>query len=435
VLLTPAWVALLAPGFAAEPATAALAEQLARWLFPYLILISLVALYGGYLNARRHFLAPALSPVLLNLAIVGTAIGLASRVGIIAVVVGVLFGGVLQVALQVVALRRAGVAVAPAWQPSHPALGRIWGLLAPATLGTAMYQINVLLSTSVASLLPVGCVSALWYAGRLLEFPIGLVAVAIGTAALPSFAAQAARQALPEMRHSLSFALALTNYVAIPAAVALILLAHPITAVLFQRGAFDAADVARTAGALQAYAVGVWALAMVRVVAPAFYALHDPRTPLWAAAAAFVVNVFASLALVGPLPNDGGSALGAAIGGAADALRVASLGHVGLALAASIAVTVNACLLAVPIARRLGGLEVATLVGSLLRATAASLAMAGALGALVPLVDWTAPGATRAIWLAMVIAAGGLAFALAALLLGGRQIAALRRGLTGRPES
>ncbi len=256
VLLTPAWLVLLAPGFAAEPATRRLAERLARWMFPYALLISLVALYGGYLNAKRHFLAPALSPVLLNLAIIAAAFALTPSLGIASLVAGVLLGGTVQLGLQLLALRREGTAVTPIWEPSHPALGEIWRLLAPATLGTAMYQVNVLLSTSIATLLVPGSVSALWYAGRLLEFPIGLVAVALGTAALPSFADQAARQAQGEMRHSLSFAIALTNYVAIPASVALVILARPITAVLFQRGAFTAADVDLTALRSQAYAVG-----------------------------------------------------------------------------------------------------------------------------------------------------------------------------------
>jgi putative peptidoglycan lipid II flippase len=401
-------------------------------MFPYLLLIALVALYGGYLNARRHFLAPALSPVLLNLAIIAAAVALTPRLGIASLVVGVLLGGALQLALQLAALRRDGTAVMPVWQPSHPALPAIWRLLAPATLGTAMYQINVLLSTTVATLLPAGCVSALWYAGRLLEFPIGLVAVALGTAALPSFAEQAARQAQDEMRRSLSFAISLTNYVAIPASVALVILARPITAVLFQRGAFTAADVDLTAAALQAYAAGLWALALVRVIAPAFYALRDPHTPVWAAAGAFVANLLASLALVGSLPYAGGSAFGAAIGRAADALRIADLGHVGLAMAASFAVTVNAALLVVPITRRLGGLDVAAIGGSLVRASAAAAAMAALLEWSVPMVELdrarngpcrVAGGDRRG---------GGAAFALVALLLGGREVAALRRAVSER---
>jgi putative peptidoglycan lipid II flippase len=432
VALAPAWMELLAPGFSAEPATAALADQLARWLFLYLLLISLVAVYGGYLNARRHFLAPALSPVLLNLGIIAGAVALTARLGVASLVVGVLAGGVLQLSLQIAVLRRAGVAVRPVWEPAHPALGAIRRLLGPATLGTAMYQINVLLSTSIASLLPAGGVSALWYAGRVLEFPIGLVAVALGTAALPSFAEQAARRAHAEMRHSLGFAIALTNYVAVPSSVALVLLARPITAVLFGRGAFSDGAVVLTAGALRAYAVGLWALSLVRVIAPAFYALREPRTPMWAAAAAFVVNVVASLGLVGELPNAGGSALAAAIGAAARRLQVADLGHVGLALAASIAVAVNAALLAIPIARRLGGLDVAVIGGSFLRAAAAAAAMAALLAALVPMVDWTVPGPHRALALAATVAAGGAVFAAAALLLGGPEVASVRRTIAAR---
>jgi putative peptidoglycan lipid II flippase len=430
----PAWLALLAPGFAADPETHALAVRLSRWLFPYLLLISLAALYGAFLNARRHFLAPALSPVLLNLAMIAAAAALAPRLGIAALVVGVLAGGTLQLALQLVVLHRTGVRLTPHWEPRHPALRRMLRLLAPTALGTAMYQVNILLSTSLASLLPSGSVSALWYAGRLFEFPIGVVAVAIGTAALPSFAAQAARGDDAEMRSSLGFALALTNYVAVPASIALFLLARPITAVLFQRGAFNAGDVGLTAGALQAYAGGLWALSVVRVVAPAFYALRDVRTPLRAAGGAFVVNVVASLALIGPLANVEGSSVAAAIARAAAILPVAALGHVGLALAASLAVIVNAALLLVAIARRLGGFALGPVAASLVRSLVASLPMVLAVEAMVGGVEWTASGGmlTKSLWLAAIVAAGGAAFGAAALLLGGPEVGALRRAVVKR---
>ncbi|MDX2169083.1 MAG: murein biosynthesis integral membrane protein MurJ [Deltaproteobacteria bacterium] len=430
----PAWLALLAPGFAADPATEALAISLTRWLFPYLLLICLAALYGAYLNARRHFLAPALSPVLLNLAIIAAAATLTARLGVGALVAGVLLGGALQLGLQLVALRADGVPVAPRWQPGHPALRRMLRLLAPTTIGAAMYQINVMLSTSLASLLPTGSVSALWYAGRLFEFPIGLVAVAIGTAALPSFAAQAARGARDEMRDSFGVALALINYLAVPASIALWLLAEPITAVLFQRGAFDATDVLRTAGALQAYAVGLWALSLVRVAAPAFYALGDVRTPLWAAGAAFVANAVASLALLGPLPPIAGSRVASAIAAAASACSVAALAHVGLALAASLAALVNAAWLLGPLARRMGGFPLRAVLGALARSHAASLPMALVLLLLRGGVEWTASGGLvgKLAWLSLLIAAGGAAFALTALVLGGSEALALRRAVQGR---
>lgn len=434
VLFAPGWLALLAPGFAAAPATHALAVDLSRWLFPYAALICLAALYGAFLNARRHFVAPALAPVLLNLAMIAAVVALAPWLGIGALVAGVLAGGLLQLGLQLVALRAAGVRVAPRWQPRHPALGRMLRLLAPTTLGAAMYQINVLLGTSLATLLPAGAVSALWYAGRVFEFPLGLVAVALGTAALPSFAAQAARGARAEMRASLGATLALVNYLAVPAAVALWLLATPITAVLFLRGAFDAADVARSAGALQAYAVGLWAVSVVRVVAPAFYALGDVRTPLWAAAGAFAANALASLALLGPLPAADGGAVAAMLTRAAAALQIAPLGHVGLALAASLAALVNAALLLAPIAVRLGGLPWRVVAASLARSALASLPMAAVLLLLRGGAAWTALPAwwEGAALLAAMVTCGLGAFGLTALLLGGPEVAALRRALARR---
>ncbi len=429
VLLAPGWLALLAPGFAAEPEAAAHTVTLARWLFLYLPLICLVAVYGAWLNVGRHFLAPAVSPVLLNLAIIAAAALLSRRLGIEALVIGVLAGGALQVASQLLVLRASGVSAAPLWAPGHPALRRALRLLAPAALGAAMYQINVLLSTSLATLLPAGSVSALWYAGRLLEFPIGLVAVALGTAALPSFAEQAVRGAHAAMRESLGFALAVTNYVAMPAALGLLMLAEPITAVLFQRGAFTSLDVGRTASALQCYAIGLWALSVVRIVAPAFYALRDPRTPLRAAGAAFVVNLVASLALVGPLADPQGSRLGAIVATLAASVEVAPLAHDGLALAASLAVTLNAVLLLVPIHRRLGGIDLAGFAASLLRAGLAGLPMLLVIGHAARLIDWTGavPWSVKAAALAGIIAAGGTAYGLAALLLGGPQVSALRR--------
>lgn len=433
-LSAPFWLGLLAPGFTATPDTADLTISLARWLFAYLPLICLAALYGAFLNVRRRFIAPAVSPVLLNLAIIAAAVGLAPTLGAAALVLGVLAGGVAQLGLQLLALRRTGVSGWPAWPPWGPGLGRMLGRLAPATLGAAMYQVNVLVSTSLATLLPAGSVSALWYAGRLLEFPIGLVAVAIGTAALPTFTAQAARGALAELRHNLTTSLAMTSYLAIPASVALWILARPITAVLFQRGAFDAQAVAATAAALQGYAVGLWALSLVRVIAPAFYALGDVRTPLRAAAAAFVTNGLAALALVGALPRGEGTRLGEVLAGAAAALRVADLGQAGLALAASIAVAVNALLLVAPLSRRLGGLEFGDLAAAVARASVASLAMAAVLVAFGGGGDWVGrdgspAGGTR---LALLIAAGGATFAVAALCLGGREVAALRRLLRAR---
>lgn len=436
IALAPYWVELLAPGFSAQPEAMTLTVELTRWLFPYLLLISLVALLSGFLNALRHFLAPALAPVLLNLAMIGCAVALVPvlRNPIFALVWGVLLGGVLQLAVQVVPLAWRGISLAPRWEPRHPAVGRVLRLLGPSTLGAAAYQINVMLSTSVASVLPAGSVAALWYAGRIFEFPIGLVAVAIGTAALPSFAQQAVRGAHAELRRSLSFAVALTTVLAIPASLALLVLARPITAVLLQHGAFGADDVERTAVALQAYAVGLWPLAIVRVIVPAFYALRDVRTPVLAAFAALAANALASLALIGTVSSEQSSWLGTMIARASAVLHTADLGHAGLALAASLAAAVNVVCIIPHLARRLGGLDLRPLAGALWRSLLAAAPMVAIVYVAAEPVDWTAQGHLlfKAVWLSAVVAAGGLVFVGAAVAIGGPEVQSLRKIITER---
>jgi putative peptidoglycan lipid II flippase len=435
IVLAPHWLALLAPGFTADPAAMALTVELTRWLFLYLLLICLVALLGGYLNAQHHFLAPALAPILLNLAMIASAVALVRLLStpIFALVWGALLGGALQLGAQIVPLVRRGVSLRPLWEPRHPAMARVLRLLAPGMLGAAVYQINVMLSTSLASMLRAGSVSALWFAGRIFEFPIGLVAVAIGTAALPTFAEQAVRGAHAEMRRSLGFAVGLINLLAVPASVGLLVLARPITAVLFQHGAFGPDEVERTALALQAYAVGLWPLSIVRVVVPAFYALRDVRTPVLAAVAALAVNALASLTLLGAVaaPAAGFAAL---IARAATALRLADLGHVGLALAASLATAANVACLVAPLARHLGGLDARPMLGSFGRSLLAAIPMAAVTYAAAAAVDWTAPdgGVRKATWLAATIIAGVLAFAVAALALGGPEVERARRLLAAR---
>lgn len=436
IATAPYWLALLAPGFTAHPDAMVLTVRLTRWLFPYLLLIGLVALLGGFLNVLRHFLAPALAPVLLNMAVIGSAVALVPRLStpVFALVWGVLLGGALQLALQLAALTRRGVSLVPLWEPRHPAIGRVLRLLAPSTLGAAAYQINVMVSTSLASMLRAGSVSALWYAGRVFEFPIGLVAVAIGTAALPSFADQAVRGARAELRRSLTFAVGLTTVLAVPASLALIVLARPITAVLFQRGAFGPEEVERTALALQAYAVGLWPLSVARVVVPAFYALRDVRAPVLAAAAALIANAVTGLALIGTLPQQQASWLAGAIAHVAAALRSADLGHAGLALAASVASAVNVACLVAPLARHLGALDLWPMLAALRRSLMAALPMTVVVYAAAGRIDWTAPGhvALKAVWLAGTIAVGLLAFAGTAVAVGGPEVEGVRRVMAER---
>jgi putative peptidoglycan lipid II flippase len=434
IVFAPQWVGLIAPGFAADPELMRLTVELTRLLFPYALLVGLVALCAGYLNSIRHFLAPALSPTILNLSIIAAAllsVGNLER-PVIGLAGGVLAGGVLQLALQGAALTAQGVVPRPRWEPAHPAGGRVLSLLAPTVVGTAVFQINVLLSTVLASLLPAGSVSYLWYADRIFEFPLGMFAVALGTAALPSLASQASRGAIDELRRSLGFALALVNYLALPAACGLIVLAEPITLVLFERGAFGAREVAMTARALQYYALGLWSVSLSRLLAPGFYALGESRVPTVVAIGSVAVSLLLSVALMGPVAASGDAGWAGPIASLTGWLTIADLRHGGLALATSLAATFNAALLAVLLGRRVGGFA-ANVWGPLRRSAVATAVMTALLALVVEQIPWRSGGtATRALRLAAVIGLGGAVFAAAAWMIGGAEVARLRAWMGAR---
>ncbi|MFI5395116.1 MAG: murein biosynthesis integral membrane protein MurJ [Candidatus Binatia bacterium] len=436
VAFAPLWTSLFAPGFADEPGKFALTVTLTRWVFPYIFLIGLVALASGILNALRHFAAPAMSPIFLNLSIIAAALVVCPRlrVPVHGLAYGVLVGGVLQLLLQVPPLLRHGVRIVPRWQPGHEAVRRARRLMAPMVFGAAVYQINLMIGTMLASVLPSGSVSYLWYADRVFEFPLGIFAVALGTAALPSFSAQAARGAYAELRHSMSFSIRITNVVVVPATVGMLLLATPIVSVLFQRGAFGAEEVALTTQALYAFAVGLWPVSMVRLVVPAFYAMEDTRTPVITAAWAFVANCCFSLLLMGPVRATGESRLADTIAAISQMASVADLRHAGLALATSLAATVNLLLLGLAIRRRLGALGGSEILLSLLRSVAASLAMIPAVRYVAGLTDWSQRGAllVHAGVLALALIVGVAVFATVALALGGDEVRTLTRMLRQR---
>lgn len=434
VVFAPLWVRLFAPGFAADPDLLRLTVRLTRLLFPYALMIGLVSLCAGYLNSIRHFLAPALSPAILNLAIIAGALLLSQRlsVPVVGLACGVLVGGILQLALQAGALVAHGVRPMPRWEPTHPAGGRVLSLLGPSIVGTAVFQINILVSTVLASLLPAGSVSYLWYADRIFEFPLGVFAMALGTAALPSLATQAARGATAELRRSLTFAIGLVNFVSLPATVGLTVLAQPIIMTIFQRGAFGAHESLMTARALQFYAVGLWAVSLARLLAPGFYALGEARVPTAAAVASMVLSLLLSVALMGPVDAGGSSALAALVAAVTQWAALADLRHGGLALATSLAATFNAAVLMTLLSRRVGDF-VSALWGSLLRSAIASAAMAIVLVVVAARVPWQEGGTlTRGVRLAAVIALGGAVFAVASALLGSPEIQRARDALVAR---
>ncbi len=425
---------LFAPGFTDDPAKFELTVTLTRIVFPYIFLVGMVALAGGILNSVRHFAAPATSPVLLNLAMIAAAVFLSPYFAepIVGQAYGVLIGGVLQLLLQIPPIMRHGFRLRPLWAPGHDAVQRSLRLMAPMIFGAAVYQINVVIGTIFASMLPGGSVSYLWYSGRVFEFPLGIFSVALGTAALPSFSSQVSRKAFDEMAHSMSFSIRLTNLISVPATIGIAVLALPITSVLFFRGAYSFEDCSQTAAALAAYAVGLWSVSMVRLFAPAFYALGDTQMPVKAAAIAFVANLIVSLALMGPV-DSGASAVGQLIAWTTAATAIADLRHVGLALATSVAATTNLLFLVLWLRGRLPQLRLAPLMPSFLRSSVASLAMIPPLLFIQSSVNWeTAPLSLRAMALSTAVAVGMGTFAAVALLLGGEEVAAMRRILTER---
>jgi putative peptidoglycan lipid II flippase len=436
IVFAPFWTSLFAPGFVEEPGKFALTVTLTRWVFPYVFLISLVALTSGMLNSLRHFAAPAMSPIFLNLVMIAAAIFVCPHLAqpVKGLAWGVVIGGVVQLGLQIPPLLRHGVRLVPLWEPGHEAVRRVFRLMAPTVFGAAVYQINVMVDSIFASVLPSGSVSYLWYAARVFEFPLGVFAMALGTAALPSFSAQAARGAHAELRRSLTFSMRLTNFIAMPAAVGIMTLAIPITTVLFRRGAFGFDQTVLTAQALSAFAVGLWSVAMVRLIVPAFYALQDTRTPVVTAATAFVVNCGSSLLLMGVVAPTGESRIADAIAVVTQHVSVLSLQHAGLALATSIAASVNLVLLAAVLRRRLGSLDIADLSRSFARSLVAALAMIPAVRYIAGLTEWSQRGQllVHATVLIVAVGVGVLIYLLASFILGAEEVRVVTRLLRQR---
>lgn len=329
VIFAPLIVRAIAFGFDKQ---FELAVFLTRLMFPYIFFICLVALCMGILNSLRHFAAPALSPVILNICMIIATLLLHPFFAepIVALAIGVMIGGVLQLAMQWPFLLKMGVRLKLNFNFQHPGLKQMGKLFLMTLIGSSVYQFNVFIGTVFASLLPQGSVSYLYYADRIMELPLGVFAIAVGTATLPSLSEQAAKGSYEDLRHTLSFSLRLILFVAIPATVALIVLRVPIISVLFQRGAFGSAQAVLTAQALFYYALGLWAFSVIRVIDAAFFALQDRKSPLKAAFVALFVNIAASIVLMYPLK------------------------HGGLALATSLASAVNVLMLAVILWKRIG---------------------------------------------------------------------------------
>ena len=408
MLGAPWLLGIIAPGFSAGDQRE-LAILLTRVMFPYLVLVGLAAFAMGVLNSQGRFFAAALGPAVLNVGMIVAVLALARRVEppVLALAIGVLVGGVGQLLVQLPGLRALGLLQAPSRELRHPALLRVGRLLLPAVVGLAAVQVMVFVNTLLASLLQPGSISFLYYADRVMEFPLGVFGIALASASLPAMSRQAAAGDLRGVAGTLNFALRLAVYVSAPATVGLVALATPITRVLFERGRFGPDDTAATAVALVWYAMGLVGFAGARITAQAFYAIAEPGTAVRMGALAIAANAVAAWALM------------------------SLMGHAGLAAASSIGAYVNLLGLLWAGRRRFGRLGGRALAASGLRTAAACvplavwcvlMARAGAGGGLL----------REAAWLALVIAGGAAVFLVASVAMKSPERAVLSEMLPWR---
>ena len=391
VLASPWIVWATAPGFQAGSDKYLLTVEMLRITFPYIFFIALTGFAGAILNTWGRFSIPAFTPVLLNVSFIFCILVLAPyfnpSVKVLAWAVAI--GGVAQLGLQWVTLARRGLLPRFRFDWHHQGVRRILRQMAPALLGVSVAQISLLLNTIIASGMGNGSISWLSYADRLMEFPTGMLGVALGTILLPSLS-RAAKAQDGNFSELLDWGLRLTFLLALPAALGLAILATPLVATLYHYGRFGAADVSATASALIAYGGGLVGLILVKVLAPGFYARQDMRTPVRFAIITLVLTQVLNLVLTGPLK------------------------HAGLALAISIGACVNSALLWHGLVKRDAYHARAGWGMFLLKLALALVVMGGALWLLNPGIDYwlklRAQPLLRVAALGGIIIAGALAY-------------------------
>ncbi|HLG15551.1 MAG TPA: murein biosynthesis integral membrane protein MurJ [Blastocatellia bacterium] len=429
IIFAPDVVRVFAPGFGDDPAKFQLTVRLTRIMMPFILLVALAAQAMGVLNARDRFGVPALASSFFNLGSIIGGLFFASLLtdpifshpiramkdnpveAIIGMAYGVLIGGFLQYAVQWPSLRRAGFRYRPMLSFSDPGVRRIFSLMGPAVIGAAAVQINILINSNFASNLPGdGPVSWLNYSFRLMQFPIGVFGVAIATATLPAISRSAALGEIGEFRHTLAGSIRLAFLLTIPSAAGLAILGRPIIALIYERGGFGAADTDRTAAALACYAIGLAGYAAVRILAPAFYALGDARTPMMISLLSIVTNFVMNWALVGILEER------------------------GLALSTSTVALMNFAILFILMRRRIAGIEGRKTATAISKILLASGAMAIACWGLSRFVGGTMGEdlAGRAINVAASVGGGAAVFYLCARVLGIEEMNAAVDAVTSR---
>ena len=407
------WVMVgFAPGFVSEPVKFALAVDLTRVTFPYLLLISLVSLMAGVLNSLGRFAAAAATPILLNLCMIGAILGLARwmETPAHALAWGVAGAGVAQFVWLFIHCLRAGMRLRLGRPRLTPKIKLLVRRILPAAVGAGIYQINLLVDTIIASLLPAGSISYLFYADRVNQLPLGVVGVAVGTALLPLLSRQVKAGETGAAMYSQNRALEVSFLLALPAAAALMVIAEPIAVVLFQRGAFGVQEAKATAAALAVYATGLPAYVLVKTLAPGFFARQDTATPVKVAAVSMIANLVLNLLLIVPFK------------------------HVGIAAATAASAWLNAGLLALILKKR-GLLRTDRRLRERLPRT---LAAGAGMAAVLALGQWALADALsggeagRIVALAALVTLGLIVFALLAQLAGAATLADFKGLLGGK---
>jgi putative peptidoglycan lipid II flippase len=412
VVAAPILVAIVAPGFIGEDGRFDLATAMLRFTFPYLLFVSLTAFAGGVLNTYGKFGAPAFTPVILNVVLISFAVWLAPQLDEpgMALAYGVLVAGIVQLLFQIPFLAKIKAIPRPKWRPRHAGVRRVGALMLPAIFGSSVAQINVLVGGVIASLLGVGKISLLYYSDRLMEFPLGLFGIALATVTLPTLSRQHANDSMAEFSATVDWSMKLVFLIATPAAVGLIMLAEPLIATIFYGGEFTALDVELAALSLQAFSVGLIGFSFVKILAPAYFAREDTRTPVKVGLVALLVNFVLSVVLAIWLT------------------KIAYKGpHAGLALAISIAAVLNAWLLYRGLRNKGVISHTPGWARLLLQFLVGNVVMVVVLNALHRPLAWWLGGSVweRTGWLGVTVAAGAVVY-FAALYLAGLRPAALR---------
>ena len=377
-----------------------MASVMLKITFPYLWFITFVGLAGAILNTFNRFAVAAFTPVLLNVVIIACAIYLADvfQEPAYAMAWGVFIGGAVQLVFQIPFLARAGVLVKPTWGWRDPQVTKVRKLMIPALFGVSVSQINLLLDTLIASFLVTGSISWLYYADRLLEFPLGLFGIAIATVILPTLSRDFVADKPQHFAANMDWAVRMVSLLGIPAAAGLIILAEPMLLVLFQRGAFTSETATFSSYSLIAYATGLWSFMLVKILAPGFFSRQDTRTPVKFGIWSMFANMVFNLVLAVPY------------------------GYVGLAMATALSATLNAALLYWQLHRDNTFRASRTTLAFVAKVVAATGAMVAVLSWQIPAMPvWHSLGLTeRIVQLVWLIAVGAVTFGLVAGLCGVR---------------